>query len=87
MGVMDMFARSLLVAAVVVAFSSPAFAFYCPKQAKAIDAALSTASLSAAQKAEATALSTKGLALHGSGDHTGAVKSLAAATRIILGGM
>ena len=82
-----MFARSLLVAAVVVAFSSPAFAFYCPKQAKAIDAALAKASLSQAQKAEAKEQRDKGMALHGSGDHTGAVKSLAAATRIILGAM
>ncbi len=81
-----MFARSLLVAAVVVAFSSPAFAYYCPKQGKAIDAALATASLSAAQKSEVKALRDKGMAAHGTGDHKGAVTSLAAATRIILGG-
>ncbi|MCH7929133.1 MAG: hypothetical protein IIA01_01365 [Proteobacteria bacterium] len=79
--------RTIAVAAALMLFAAPANAFYCPKQGKAIDAALASASLSADQKAEVTKLRDQGLALHGSGDHTGAVKSLAAATRIILGGM
>ena len=82
-----MITRTIAVAAALMLFAAPANAFYCPKQGKAIDAALASASLSADQKAEVTKLRDQGLALHGSGDHTGAVKSLAAATRIILGGM
>ncbi len=82
-----MITRTIAVAAALMLFAAPANAYYCPNQAKAIDKALAGASLSADQKAEAKALSDKGMALHGSGDHTGAVKSLAGATRIILGGM
>ena len=81
-----MIIRSLIVAAVLVAFSAPASAFYCPKQGKAITAAPAYAKLSAANKAEVDKLRDAGLAMHGSGDHVGAMKSLAAATRIVLGG-
>lgn len=82
-----MITRTIAVAAALMLFAAPANAFYCPKQAKAIDNALASAGLSADQKAEAKALRDKGMALHGSGDHKGAVTSLAGATRIILGGM
>ncbi len=82
-----MITRTLAVAAALMLFAAPANAFYCPVQAKAINAALPKAALSAAQKAEAKALSDQGMARHGSGDHKGAVKSLAEATRIILGGV
>ncbi len=81
-----MIIRSLFIAAVLVAFSAPASAFYCPKQGKAIDASPAYAKLSAANKAEVDKLRDAGLALHGTGDHTGAMKSLAAATRIVLSG-
>ncbi len=82
-----MIARSLLVAAVLVAFSAPASAFYCPKQGKAIDAALAKVSLSAAQAAEVKTLRDQGLAQHKTGNHNGAVKDLGAAAMIILNGM
>ncbi|MCH7942080.1 MAG: hypothetical protein IIB67_02480 [Proteobacteria bacterium] len=82
-----MFARTIAAAAVLMLFAAPANAFYCPNQGKAIDHALSTASLSADQKAEVKKLRDEGMALHGSGDHKGAVKSLAGATRIILNAM
>ena len=36
--------RSLLAAAVLVAFTTPALAFYCPKNVGAIDAALAKGS-------------------------------------------
>ncbi len=81
-----MIIRSLFIAAVLVAFSAPASAFYCPKQGKAINSSPAYAKLSAANKAEVDKLRDAGLALHGTGDHTGAVKSLAAATRIVLSG-
>ena len=35
-----MFGRTLIAAAVVVAFASPAGAFYCPKNVKSINAAI-----------------------------------------------
>ena len=82
-----MFGRSLLVAAVLVAFSAPAYAFYCPKTVKALDAALPKASLSADQSSKVKQLRDQGLAQHQSGDHTAAVKSLAEASRIILNSM
>ena len=82
-----MITRTIAAAAALMLFAAPAFAFYCPNQGKAIDHALSTAGLSADQKAEVKKLRDAGMALHGSGDHTGAVKSLAAAARIILNGM
>ncbi len=82
-----MFGRSLIVAAVLVAFSAPAYAFYCPKTVKALDAALPKASLSADQSAKVTQLRDSGLAQHTAGDHTAAVKSLAEAARIILTSM
>ena len=81
-----MIIRSLFIAAVLVAFSAPASALYCPKQGKAINASPAYGKLSSANKAEVDKLRDAGLALHGSGDHTGAMKSLAAATRIVLGG-
>lgn len=82
-----MFTRIITIAALFMFFAAPANAFYCPNQGKAIDHALSTDSLSAEQKAEVKKLRDQGMALHDSGDHKGAVKSLAEATRIILNNM
>ncbi len=82
-----MITRTIAVAAALMLFAAPASAFYCPNTGTAIDHALTAANLSAEQKAEVEKLRDEGLALHGSGDHTGAVKSLAGATRIILNGM
>ena len=86
-----MIKRSLIAAAVAVAVSSAAFspaqAFYCPKNVKAIDAALGKSNLNADQKAKVKGLRDNGQAQHKSGDHRGAVKSLAEAVRIILNNM
>ena len=88
-----MIVRSLFVAAfvaaILMALSAPAGAFYCPKQAKAIDAALATGNLnlSAAQIAEVKSLRDQGMVDHGGGSHAAGVTSLAKAVRIILGGM
>ena len=86
-----MIKRSLIAAAVAVAVSSAAFspaqAFYCPKNVKAIDAALGKSNLSGAKKSEVKALRDKGLDQHKAGDHKGSVKSLAEAVRIILNNM
>ncbi len=82
-----MFGRALIVAAVVVAFASPAVAFYCPKNVKAINAAIGNSSLSAGDKAKVKSLSDKGFEQHKAGDHRAAVKTLAEAMRMLVGGM
>ena len=79
-----MFVRLLLVAVVLVAFSAPASAFYCPNTGKAITAALGNAKLSAADKAKVEELRDQGMAQHKAGDHKAAVSSLAESARIIL---
>jgi len=86
-----MIKRSLIAVAVAFAVSSaaisPAEAFYCPKNVKAIDAALGKSNLSAANKSKVKGLRDKGQAQHKAGDHKGSVKSLAEAVRIILNNM
>ncbi len=82
-----MIARSLLAAALVVAFSAPALAFHCPADVKAIDNALSKSNLTAAHKVEVTALRDEGEAQHKAGNHQDAVNTLAKAMRIILNNM
>ena len=86
-----MIKRSLIAVAVAVAVSSAAFspaqAFYCPKNVKAIDAALGKSNLGADQKAKVKGLRDKGLARHKAGDHKEGQKITAEAMRIILNNM
>ena len=86
-----MIKRSLIAAAVAVAVSSAAFspaqAFYCPKNVKAIDAALGKSNLNADQKAKVKGLRDSGLAQHKAGDHKEGQKITAEAMRIILNKM
>ena len=86
-----MIKHSLIAVAMAVAVSfaasSPAEAFYCPKNVKAIDSALGKSMLSADQKSKVKGLRDRGLAQHKSGDHKEAGKSLAEAVRIILNNM
>ncbi len=82
-----MIGRTILAAAIVVFMVTPGLAFYCPKNVKAIDAALGKSMLGADQKSKVKGLRDKGLAQHKAGDHKGAVKSLAEAVRIILNNM
>ena len=80
--------KSLLITAVVaVAISSPAVAFYCPKNVKAINAAIAKSSLGAGDKANVKSLSDKGFAQHKAGDHRAAVRTLAEAMRTLVGSM
>jgi len=58
-----MFKRSLLAAALVVAFASPAFAFHCPLNSKAIGEA-NMSHLSAADQTKVQALNDEGMARH-----------------------
>jgi hypothetical protein len=75
-----MFKRTLRTAglAVVVAglFSGAAMAAHCPVDVKAIDEALKTSTLSAAQMSEVKALRDKGDAEHKSGKHGDSINSL-----------
>jgi hypothetical protein len=83
-----MIKRSLIAAAVALAVSamawSPAQAYYCPKNGKAIDAALAKGGVNSATTAKVKALRDKGMAQHSGGDHTAAVKSLAEAMRLLV---
>lgn len=69
---------------VALAFASTsAFAMHCPKDMKAIDAALPNANLSAAQMAEVKKLRADGEALHKAGKHQESVDTLAKAMKIL----
>lgn len=63
--------------------ASPAFANHCPMDMKQIDAALKTAQLSDADKAEVMKLRKEGEALHNAGDHAKSVETLAKAKAIL----
>ncbi len=82
-----MMGRAIIAAVVVVAFASPVGAFYCPKNVKAINAAIGNSSLGAADKAKVKSLSDEGFAQHKAGDHKASVKTLAEAMRLLVGGM
>ncbi len=79
-----MVGRSLIAAAVVVAFATPALAFNCPVNVKAIDAGLSKTNLSAALTAEVQKLRDQGAAQHKDGKHKESMVSLSKAMQIIL---
>lgn len=69
---------------VALAFASTsALAFHCPKDMKAIDAALPKANLSADQMAEVKKLRAEGEALHKAGKHQESVDTLAKAMNIL----
>ncbi len=82
-----MITRSLIAAAILVAFSVPALAFHCPADVKAIDNALPKSSLTAAQKTEVMKLRDEGEAQHNAGQPQDSVNTLAKAMRIILNNM
>ena len=79
--------KRLTIAIVIFFFSSAAFAFHCPADAKAIDAGLAKANLSDVEKSEIMRLRDKGLEQHGTGDHKGAVDTLSKAMRLLLNSM
>ena len=79
-----MLVRTLSAAAIAVMLATPAFAFQCPADIAAIDAALaSNMELSEEQKSEVMALRDEGEGLHNSGDHQGSVDTLAKAKEIL----
>jgi hypothetical protein len=74
--------RIALFAALALA-SSLAFANSCPKEMKAIDAALPNAKLSSAQTAEVKKLRAEGEKLHKEGKHTESMAALGKAKGIL----
>ena len=64
-------------------FSATAMAAHCPKDVKAIDAALKTSTVSAAQMSEVKALRDKGDAEHKAGKHGDSINSLHQALEIL----
>ncbi len=63
--------------------STPAFAFHCPADMAAIDAALPTANLSAADLAKVQELRALGEEQHNAGDHNASVATLAEAKALL----
>lgn len=75
--------RSIIVAMALALASGTAFASSCPKEMKAIDAALPTAKLSDAQKAEVTKLRAEGEQLHKDGKHSESMAALGKAKKML----
>ncbi len=80
-----MLKRIVLASAVAVMISGPALAFHCPKDIKAIDAAVGNMSLDSSTTSKVTALRDTGESQHKAGNHDDAQKSLAEAMRLLLG--
>jgi hypothetical protein len=75
--------RSILIAILFALTSGVAIASSCPKHMKAIDAALPTAKLSAAQMTEVKKLRADGEALHKAGKHSESMEALSKAEKIL----
>lgn len=75
--------RSMIIAAGLALASTTAFAFHCPVDMKAIDAALPKAKLSAEQMAEVKKYRAEGEALHKAGKHQESLDTLAKAKKLL----
>lgn len=75
--------RSILVAVSLALASTVALANSCPKEMKAIDAALPKAKLSEKQMAEVKKLRADGEMLHKSGKHSDSMAALGKAKKIL----
>ena len=75
--------RSIVLAVSLALASSVAFANSCPKEMKAIDAALPTAKLSEAQMTEVKKLRADGESLHKAGKHSESMDALGKAKKIL----
>ncbi len=79
-----MLTRTLSLAAVLAFLATPVWAGHCPKDVKAIDAALATEhGLTAAQSAKVMKLRDAGEAQHNSGKHSDSIKELHQALEIL----
>ena len=76
--------KRILVGTALALASAAAFAFHCPKDMKAIDAALAkNPSLSAEQMSQVRKYRAEGEALHKAGKHQASVDTLAKAMKIL----
>jgi hypothetical protein len=75
--------RSIVVAVSLALMSSGAFAFSCPKEMKAIDAALPKAKLSEAQMSDVKKYRAEGENLHKAGKHSESLEVLGKAKKIL----
>lgn len=76
--------RSILIAASLALVSSTAFAFHCPADMKAIDAAMAkNPKLSAAEMADVKKYRAEGEALHKAGKHQESIDTLDKAKKIL----
>ena len=75
--------RSKIALLVCVLMTGPVFAGSCPKDMKAIDAALATATLSDEDRAKVMSLREQGEALHSSGSHKESVEALHEALKML----
>lgn len=75
--------RSIIVAMSLALASGVAFAGACPKEMKAIDAALPTAKLSDAQMSEVKKLRADGEQFHKDGKHSESMAALGKAKKIL----
>ena len=76
--------KSLIIAALVFGFATPAFASQCPNDMKAINTAMETANLSADDKAKVEKWLKNGEERHEAGNHEKAVRTLGKA-KVLLG--
>jgi len=75
--------RSIIIASLFALTSGVAYAGSCPKHMKAIDAALPTAKVSAAQMADVKKYRAEGEKLHKEGKHADSVAALVKAEKIL----
>jgi hypothetical protein len=75
--------KKALIIASFLALATPAFANQCPALMNKIDAAMKTAQLDDAKKAQVMDLYNKGKAAHDSGDHAASEASLNEALKIL----
>jgi hypothetical protein len=75
--------KKTLILASFLALATPAFANQCPTLMNKIDAAMKTAQLDDAKKAQVMDLYNKGKAAHESGDHAASEASLNEALKIL----
>jgi hypothetical protein len=80
----EVLVKRTILGAVLALFSASVLAFHCPKDMKAIDAALAKhPQLSAAQMQEVKKYRAEGEALHKAGKHQESVDTLAKAMKIL----
>ena len=73
----------LITAAALALLATPALAGRCPADMAAVDAALKTANLSAADLAKVKQLRAEGEQLHRAGSHGASVRALAEARKLL----